>query len=241
MVRVRLTVLALVCVAVACSDAATSDTLVPPPSSTAVSTTFSYNTVEWTTTTEWTIPAPPTTYVEVDQPALREELLLMFREDQAERTGEGLPPGTPLPPMQDYVRAERLKAIIAEFGWPTVDLVGTDGAQAAWVIAQHADHDVDFQREAVELMRVAAEAGQADMSEYAYLVDRVAVNSGEPQTYGSQIRCRNGVPDPATPLAEPSRIDEIRASVGLGPLADYYLEFEMGCRSEQAAGESTTT
>lgn len=81
------------------------------------------------------------------------------------------------------------------------------------------------------------QAGQADPSELAYLTDRVAVNSGEPQVYGSQIRCHDGVPTPATPLLEPDRIDETRASVGLGTLDAYYAELAMMCANEEAEGQ----
>ena len=94
-------------------------------------------------------------------------------------------------------------------------MVGKDGSTAAWVIAQHADFDVAFQREAIGHLRAAVQSGQADPTELAYLVDRVAVNSGEPQTYATQIRCKGGEPAPATPIVDPARIDETRAAVGL--------------------------
>ena len=55
---------------------------------------------------------------------LHDELMAMFRRDQAGRAGgidnEG-----------DDARTQRLKEIIAEHGWPTIDLVGEDGADAA--------------------------------------------------------------------------------------------------------------
>jgi hypothetical protein len=76
------------------------------------------------------------------------------------------------------------------------------------------------------------EDGQADESELAYLEDRVAVNQGEPQTYGTQVRCVEGAAQPATPLAQPDEVDELRAGVGLDPLADYMAEFAQACADE---------
>jgi hypothetical protein len=169
-------------------------------------------------------------------PALRDELLAMRRADQQERTGEGLPPGTKLPPTQDYTRSVRLRQIVAEHGWPTHRLVGEDGAEAAWLVAQHADFDVDFQERAVALLRPAVSAGQADPKDLAYLEDRVAVNRGRPQRYGTQVRCRDGAPAPATPLADPAAVDERRARIGLGPLEEYYRELAMMCADEAAEG-----
>jgi len=104
--------------------------------------------------------------------------------------------------------------------------VGIDGGTAAWL-----------QQQAVELMQPAVEVGQADPTELAYLTDRVAVNLGQPQTYGSQIRCRAGVPAPATPIIDSERVDEVRASVGLGTLDDYYQELAMMCADEAADGQ----
>ncbi|HEY6696934.1 MAG TPA: DUF6624 domain-containing protein, partial [Acidimicrobiales bacterium] len=78
----------------------------------------------------------------------------------------------------------------------------------------------------------ALEAGQADATEVAYLEDRVAVNRGEPQRYGTQVRCRGGRPEPATPLADPATVDADRVEVGLEPLADYYEDLAEACAAE---------
>lgn len=168
---------------------------------------------------------------------LRVELLEMMRQDQQERTGEGLPAGTRLPPVRDYARATRLAEIVDEVGWPTHDMVGVEGGTAAWLIAQHADHDVALQRHWLDLMTEAAKADQADPLEVAYLHDRVAVNAGEPQRYGTQIRCRDGVPAPATPIEDEPGVDDRRRAVGLDALADYYDELSMMCEQEGAEGQ----
>jgi hypothetical protein len=162
--------------------------------------------------------------------ALRRELLAMQEDDQAERTGRASGPSG------DEERTERLAEILDEHGWPGHDLVGEDGASAAWLIAQHSDLDVDFQERALELMREAVEEGQADRSELAYLEDRVALNRGRPQTYGTQIGCVDGRAEPAD-LADPDRVDELREEAGLQPLDDYLAELADDCRAEaQATG-----
>jgi hypothetical protein len=46
----------------------------------------------------------------------------------------------------DAANTARMKRIVAERGWPGRSLVGDDGAQAAWLLVQHADHDPAFQR-----------------------------------------------------------------------------------------------
>lgn len=172
-----------------------------------------------------------------EREALREELLQMERDDQVERTGAGLPPGTKLPPSQDYARMLRLTEILDAHGWPTHSLVGEQASSAAWLVAQHADFDVEFQERALALLTAAAEQGEADPTDAAYLADRVAVNRGQPQTYGSQVRCRDGEPSPATPIEDAESVDERRVEAGMRPLADYYAELAMMCAAELAEGQ----
>ena len=128
--------------------------------------------------------------------------------------------------------------IIAAAGWPTFDLVGTDGSTAAWVIAQHADFDPALQQQVVELLRPLVER-QADAA-------RTGLPRGsgrrEPRS-GPGLRhpdgCEAACPLLATPIVDEATVDERRAAVGLGPLADYYAGFEVAqLRSERSGGLS---
>ena len=166
--------------------------------------------------------APPHDGAEFDQ-ALHDELIAMFERDQAGRLG------TAPDNEGDGTRTERLREIIAEHGWPTYDLVGEDGEDAAWTIAQHSDLDPDFQRCALEHLRIAVDAGQGSPGNLAYLEDRIAAAAGEPQRYGTQIGCGPDGPQPATPLLDAGRIDEVRASVGLPPYEEYLAEMAAVC------------
>lgn len=167
-------------------------------------------------------PTPPAPGTAFDQ-ALRDELLAMLERDQAGRLGAG-------PDAEgDAARTERLAAIIAQHGWPTFDLVGEDGEDAAWAIAQHADLDPDLQRCALEHLRIAVDAGQASPGNLAYLDDRIQVAAQAPQRYGTQIACTDDGPVPATPLADADAIEQIRAEADLPPYADYLAEMAEIC------------
>lgn len=171
-----------------------------------------------------TSPSAPSTTSpgEITHPALRDELLEMFRVDQDERTGV-------LATNSDREHAERLDAIVAEHGWPTRTMVGEDGATAAWTIAQHADFDVDFQARMLRLLSDAVQAGEASAGDMAYLTDRVAVNRDRPQTYGTQIGgCGPNGAEPGR-IRDMAGVDERRAQAGLPPLADYLAEFAEMC------------
>ncbi|MFJ9770959.1 DUF6624 domain-containing protein [Kitasatospora sp. NPDC101157] len=120
---------------------------------------------------------------------------------------------------------DRLAEIMAEHGWPTEQVHGPDAARAAWLIAQHADRQLDFQRRAVELMAEAVAAGAASARDLAFLQDRLAVNEGREQRYGTQIGAvTDGRPVP-WPCEDPDRLDERRAQVGIEPFDEYTARF----------------
>ncbi|MGA4967521.1 DUF6624 domain-containing protein [Streptomyces pseudogriseolus] len=114
---------------------------------------------------------------------------------------------------------DRLGAIMDEHGWPTADQVGEEAARAAWLIAQHADRQLDVQRRALRLLEQAVEAGLASPRDLAFLRDRTLVNEGLKQIYGTQIAgVQDGSPVP-WPCEDPARMDELRAEVGIEPFA----------------------
>ncbi|MFE9013835.1 DUF6624 domain-containing protein [Streptomyces cyaneofuscatus] len=125
---------------------------------------------------------------------------------------------------------DRLNEIMDEYGWPTAELVGEEAARAAWLIAQHADRQLDVQRRALQLMQQAVSAGSAGSAgprELAFLRDRVLVNEGRKQVYGTQIAgVKDGAPVP-WPCEEPERMDELRAEVGIEPFDEYVAQFSI--------------
>ncbi len=61
--------------------------------------------------------------------------------------------------------------------------------------------------------------------ELAYLTDRVRVNQGREQVFGTQMRSdANGMPIPQ-PIEDPERLDERRVAVGLDAFEEYAREF----------------
>ncbi|MET9480192.1 DUF6624 domain-containing protein [Streptomyces sp. NPDC006638] len=120
---------------------------------------------------------------------------------------------------------DRLAEIMDVYGWPAAERVGEEAARAAWLIAQHADRQLDVQRRALELMEQAVPAGSAGRRELAFLRDRTLVNEDREQIYGTQIAgVKDGAPVP-WPCEEPERMDELRAEVGIEPFDEYVAGF----------------
>lgn len=118
--------------------------------------------------------------------------------------------------------AARLADIVSALGaWPGLRLVGADGTDAAWMLAQHADRRNDDRRGWLPLVTEAVSSGDADPRHLAKLADRVAAVAGEPQPYGTIMTVAlDGEAEFSLPVAEPARLEERRASVGLPGVAD---------------------
>jgi len=156
--------------------------------------------------------------------ALRAALVSRGRQDQAVR--EVFLAGhhqdtTDLRQMAD-VDADNtsfLKKIIGERGWPGRSLVGTDAENAAFLIVQHSP-DTAFQAKVLPLLEKAYAAGEAEGQQVALLTDRVAVQRGQPQRYGTQASIVNGR-FKLNPIADSANVDKRRAELKMPPVAAY--------------------
>lgn len=161
--------------------------------------------------------------------ALRGELLKRVETDQAVRFGlmhkqqAGRSPDS-LDIQRvlavDTANTTWLKGIVASRGWPGRSAVGTDGANAAFLLVQHADRDTAFQAMVLPLIERAYSSGDAEGQQVALLTDRVAAARREPQVYGSQASITNGRVV-LKPIRDSAAVDARRARMGLQPLAEY--------------------
>ena len=157
---------------------------------------------------------------------LRLQLLDMARLDhsvRAELAASGKLFNAGYEPLMARVHqrnAQRLRRIIEAIGWPGADLVGPDGAEASWLILQHAISEPDLLRRALPLLRAAAREGKADPAHAAMLEDRIRFFEGRPQRYGTQLDWdADGNLSPGE-VEDPQRLAERRAAVGLPPLEE---------------------
>lgn len=155
---------------------------------------------------------------------LRDQLLSMQREDLTLRaslasTGalfDGYHPG-----MAELHRkhAREMRGILFQRGWPGRSLVGDDGADAAWLLVQHATLDPPLMRLAQLLLEAAVLADDAPRHHLAHLADRIAVLEGRPQSFGTEHDWDAKGELVPLPIDDPSDVDERRRLMGLGPLA----------------------
>jgi len=109
-----------------------------------------------------------------------------------------------------------LKEIINDHGWPRLSEFGAQTCQNVWLLVQHADHDVKFQKECFKMIEALAPY-EADQKLLAYLYDRICINEKRPQKYGTQLD-ENSLP---LTLSEPAKVDQYRKEMGLDSLEEY--------------------
>lgn len=155
---------------------------------------------------------------------LRTELLAMREEDltvrESLRRAGALEAGNYHPEMEavHIKNAARLGEMLAQYGWPTRALVGVDGEEAAWMVAMHAIGNPDLQRTSLALLEQALSGGEAPAWQFACLADRIAFFEGRPQRYGTQLDWDDEGYHSVYRLEDSERVNQLRATVGLGPL-----------------------
>ena len=135
-------------------------------------------------------------------------------------------------PRQDYSNLEVVANVLDKCGMPT----NPGAAKAAFMIVQH-NHYVQ-QKRFIETFRAAAAEGLLAKSSLALMEDRILTHEGKPQLYGTQVSRSDGQEQwQLSELADPERVDQRRAKMGLGPIKEYLQNFNIDFEVEQIQGE----
>lgn len=128
---------------------------------------------------------------------------------------------------------KRVKEIFDQYGFVGFNLAGEEGSSNFWLIVQHSDHNPEFQKNILEKMKVEVDKGNANSRNYGLLVDRVKLNTGQAQVYGTQVDYNMEICQ-AFPrnLADSVNVNKRRKEIGLEPIEEYLndmtkMNFEM--------------
>lgn len=158
--------------------------------------------------------------------ALKAELLSMRERDQAARTE--CAKGTAEEQMKcmakvfetvDKPNTRRLNEIFAVGGFPEASAVGPEGVKAFFLLLQHSG-DLELKKKCVSGIERAFKAGVLNVSEYSSFVDRLLVDQGKPQIYGSNFESRDGQLV-MSPTEDVVNLDKRRKEIGLPTIAEY--------------------
>jgi hypothetical protein len=119
-----------------------------------------------------------------------------------------------------------LKKLVREVGWIDASRFGAEASSAAFLLVQHS---MDL-----PLMLAALPAIEKDVKDkklrdsqpYALLYDRVKIQLGCRQKYGTQLGTNDQKEWVVMPLVDRGKVDEFRKEIGLFPLAQYLKAFK---------------
>lgn len=118
-----------------------------------------------------------------------------------------------------------VKKYFQEHGYPGIKENGKEASLQFWLLVQHADNDVAFQKKVLKAMKKELQSNNVNIRNYAYLYDRVKKNENKPQLYGTQMVWDSmGVHFPYK-LKYPEKINQLRAEMELEPIEEYLKLF----------------
>ena len=105
-------------------------------------------------------------------------------------------------------------------GWPAKEIIGERGNRTICNVIQHAENDIRIKY--LPMMKQAVLDKKLNPQLLVRAEDRIATESGDLQIYGGQMKF---YPETKTfnvwPVLDPVNIDQRRAAIGLGSIADH--------------------
>ena len=120
--------------------------------------------------------------------------------------------------QMDEMNNVMLQRVIKDHGYPAASDFGMVTTHKFWILIMHQDKDLELQQSVLQWMRSMLFEGEVIGRDLAYLEDRVAVNKGECQVYGTQFRYdseqNKNVP---FDICEVKKLKKLRKKMGLMP------------------------
>ncbi|MEX2232547.1 MAG: DUF6624 domain-containing protein [Cyclobacteriaceae bacterium] len=125
----------------------------------------------------------------------------------------------------DIDRDNQIKviSIIEKCGWPTKEKVGEKGMESVFLVIQHASKKI--RATYFPLIKQSAEKGDLKLGAVALMEDRMLMENGQKQKYGSQLVRTGDGPLTLYPIEDPENINKRRAAMGLGSIEEYLKHF----------------
>ena len=156
--------------------------------------------------------APPVTVSQIDCENVNSLLDEAYRRDQEIRKE-----GVDYDGMVDHKNLELVISIDQVCGLPK-GIENEKQINIIWLVIQHSK--AEYRKRYINYFVDANEDGAIDPGSIALMMDRMAMDDGKPQIYGSQL-----LGDNLYNLRDASTVDQRRASVGLEPLKEYLNRF----------------
>lgn len=126
--------------------------------------------------------------------------------------------------LQDNKNIVRVTSLIDQYGWLGTDDVGRKANQALFLVLQHSD--LATRKKYLPVMREAVDRNKAAPAEYALLEDKILIDEGKSQRYGSQVKFNSEKGQyELYPIEDEAGVNERREELGLSRLEDYLRQW----------------
>lgn len=122
--------------------------------------------------------------------------------------------------QEDHRNQEMVISIIEKCGMPTLNEVSKTQMEAIWLALQHTNKK--HRKKYFPKIEAAVKNGDLSKEKYALMKDRILMDEGKPQIYGSQIK--NGK---LYKLESPEKVNERRKEMEMGPIEEYPKNFNI--------------
>ncbi len=141
----------------------------------------------------------------------------------------------------DAENQKRILAIIEQYGYPGIALVGTPENESAWIILQHSDPKTI--EKFLPVLRKAKDNGDISMQALALTEDRNLMYQGKEQIYGSQtsrilVKDSKGKVQEKYiiwPIKDPGNVNKLRKQAGFVQSVEEYSKMVLGENFEYKA------
>lgn len=115
-----------------------------------------------------------------------------------------------------------LENMFSRYGYPGYDLAGKDGSFNFWLMVQHCDKWPAFQEKVLTAMKKQVDKKNASPENYAYLTDRVLLNTNRKQVYGTQVTYNtDSCQALPRPLQDSLTVNDRRKAMGMESIEEY--------------------
>lgn len=120
--------------------------------------------------------------------------------------------------VADSANLAIVKSVIDKYGWLSASEIGDQPSATLFLVAQHAP--LKERLHFLRYIQLAAKNGAIKKEYMAFFEDRVALDQGKKQIYGTQMGYDTVLKKYYLfPLENPKQVDERRAEFGLSPIA----------------------
>jgi len=169
---------------------------------------------------------PIINHIEIDCDNLVPVLKDIHQSDQKNRE-----PGANYDRWVDLKNTEYVVNLLEQCGMPTKSELPMEQISTIWLVIQHSL--LKYQKKYIPIFKEAAQNGDLSHGKVAMMEDRILLREEKPQIYGTQIRGNKKDGPSLYDVINPEYLNQRRKQVGLNPIEDYLLNWDIVFEVEQ--------